>query len=229
MLWMILSVFSLLISWWALAVNNSKIHMFFSLGALIALFSWFASQVNLLKLGQGEESLLLWFAVGLLFLIVNAAATIFSVSSLWGNILKTVAAFSYALGLDVFRPDAFALIPAGIIGLMVILVGGRAASRLLRSKNISREIDKVAILISTSAFSLMLYASFYKLLDRGWQLPWSFMVAIGALLFALSQLWETWKKLELGGSNWRARIIVSFDLAQYLLVLSAYYHYSKYL
>ncbi len=228
MIWMFLSVLSLLVSWWAIAGKNSKFNSIFSLGALVGLFAWLASQTNLLELGTDEESLMLWFAVGLLFLIANGLARFFSVPASFGVFLKSAAAFSYALGLDVFRPDAYALVPAGIIAIMVILVGGRAASRLLRSKKDFRGIDKAAIIISTSVFSLLLYASFYKLLDRGWLLPWSYLVAIGALLFALSQLWGAWKKFGLGGSRWQARIIVSFDLAQYFLVVSAFYHYSQY-
>ncbi len=229
MIWFLISVISLLISWWALAASNSKLRSIFSLGALIGLLLWLDSLVELTKLGQDEEALLLWFAIGLIILIVNAVAHFFDIPSSWDYILKSASAFSYALGLDVFRPDSYALIPAAIIALMVILVGTRAVMRLLRSNKIPSWINQVAILSSTTIFSLMLYASFYKLLDRGWLLPWSYLAALGALLFVLSQLWKAWQDLGLSENKWRARIFISYDLAQYFLIVSAYYHYSQYI
>ena len=181
-----------------------------------------------MNLGINEESLLQWFAIALVFLIVEKTLLAFlAIPAAWSYILIGLAAFSYALGLDVFRPDDYASIPASIMAFLVLLVAFRAGL-IVQNNNHPKE-NSIFIISQLAISALMLYASFYKLMDRSWSLPWSYLVAAGAILFFLAQLWKAWKNLNISVEDWDDRISFSFSAAQILVVVGAYFHYAQYL
>ena len=226
MIWLWLGLIFLIASWISNFRNKVSLENYFDLGFLLSLLLWLAAQVDLINLGVDEESLLQWFAIGLLFLIIKKTGHLFfAISPTWSLALDGTAAFSYALGFHVFRPDAYAKIPASIMAFLVLILAIRAGKRLIVKDN----PKAIFIIMQIAVFALMLYASFYKIMDRVWQLPWSYMVAIGAILFSLSQLWRAWIILKLSTEDWHGRISVSTNLAQLLIIVAAYYHYSQYL
>jgi len=226
MIWLFISLFFILMAW----VSTEKWKKYFDTAFLFALLFWLVSQVDLFDLGGDEEALLQWFAIALVILIINKLWQAFYFINSHGSFtLEALAAFSYALGLDVFRPDAYARIPAGIIGFLVLIVAMRAGKRMLAHKNQRIGFRNIFIVLQVIAFALMLYASFYKLLDRVWLLPWSYLMALGALSFCLSQIWRAWMKLDLTEENWHNRISITFASSQFLIVVAAYYHYAQYL
>ena len=222
--WIFISLFFVFFSWFA--KDNWKKYV--ELAIPLSLLIWLMNQVDLLNLGTGEERLLQWFGTALVFLIVEKTMHAFLAFPLtWSYILISLAAFSFAMGFDVFRPDDYAIIPAGIMAILVLMVLIRAGLLLLNNKH-SKE-NATFIIFQLAINALMLYASFYKLMDRSWALPWSYLVAAGTILFFLSQLWKIWESLNKPIEDWSDRISFSFSMAQFLVVVGAYFHYAQFI
>lgn len=224
--WLYIGLAFVLLSWF----STEKWKSYFEFAIPLALIFWLMSLVDLFSLGSQEESLLQWFAIGLAFIFIAKIGRAFSmIKDYWSYGLEALAAFSYAIGFDVFRPDAYARIPAILIALLILLLAIRVGKRILDRENSNAFPKKLFVLLQIVAFALMLYSSIYKLMDRTWSLPWSYLVAVGAFLFILAQLWKVWKSLDLTSEDWSRRILLSFTSAQILIVGAAYFHYAQFL
>ncbi|MDA1329451.1 MAG: hypothetical protein O3B43_00035 [Chloroflexi bacterium] len=178
-------------------------------------------------MGADEERLLLWFAWGIVVLLV--AEIVFSIqqrTSEFSGVARPLAAFFFALGLDFLRPDAYAIVPATIVALLVISVALRTIRRFW-PKFAERRAQVQGILVMGS-YALLLYAAIYKLFDRGWILPWSLLLAAGTFWLVLSQLWHWWDVLIAGNPKVSRFAESSFHGANVLIVVSAYFHYQQF-
>lgn len=169
-----------------------------------------------------------------------------------------LAAVCYALGFDVLRPDAYSYVPAAILGALVLIVAFQAFLRLAPTRKrtkLTRFRDPKSkirnqqskILLNSRTFQLALYiltiavlvySATFKVIDRGWLLPWSYMAAAGGILFALAQLWSA---LGLGSRSSRKGSAPTFiphpssfipavmRLGELLMVVSAFFVYREFL
>jgi hypothetical protein len=212
--------------WLAEKVGKLQVARWGRAAYLGALFVWFVSVSGLFAIRGGEEGLLRWYAWG------QGAALIGAVAALWPRSLAwlpaaamPVSAALYALGFDPFRPDAYSYRPAAIIGSLVLLVAGRVFLLYYASVEGVGRLALAAWILATAG---LVYASAYKMMDRGWLLSWAYLAGAGGLLFATSQL--GWARSRLSGDgasgrSWRAAL----DLAHLLIVAAAFFHYRQFL
>jgi hypothetical protein len=187
------------------------------------------TQSDFLSLGSGEEGLLKWVGIGLALALVGEIVQRSKMQRKFAQRFTPAIAVFFAMGLDVFRPSEYAYAPATMLAIFVALVTGRAAWRIVRDiKGSEGSGQRLAVLIQIIAQGLLLFAAFFKLMDRNWLLPWSYLIAIGALLFAVAQLWIGWESL-FGKEIVKARNArASYQLGILFIVVSAFFHYQQY-
>jgi hypothetical protein len=230
MIWLAVAVASLVVSVVGKLAGRQSIESLGRVAFPASLLIWLWQIGNLPNLGGDEERLLLWFGWGLgAALLGEALRAIRSVPASLANAAPPLVALLYALGLDFLRPDAYATIPAAIVGFLVALlavrVGRLAWPHLIRKTTAAKG---GLALVEIIPYALLLYAAFYKLFDRSWLLPWSYLTAGGALLLVLSQLWKSWKALREQPGVRDSWILFAYQLANLLMVFAAYNHYRQY-
>jgi hypothetical protein len=141
-----------------------------------------------------------------------------------------LAALSFAAGFDVLRPDDYALVPGLLVGAMVVSVGARAYvqfSKALGNKGYT--IVRVALGLYMLALTVMVYSAVFKVIDRGWALPWAYLAGGGALVFAAGQLWLGSEKLlrAKGAPAWMQR--GAMGMGQLMMVVAAVFVYKEFL
>lgn len=226
MLWLALALALMGVSWWAAKDNRLQLAGYARIGFLLSLFLWFFLVTGLPARRGGEEGLLRWFAWGL------GAALLGELAALWPRFPYRLApaaiplsAMLYALGFDPFRPNEYAYLTAAILGGLVLLVAARVYVKFGKS-TVGR--GRLALAAWTLAMAGLVYASSYKMMDRGWLLPWAYAASAGGLLFALSQL--GWARSWLPGAEGAGRgLRVTYDLAHLLIVVAAFSHYRQFL
>ena len=227
---LILTAFALIgLSWLASYKNWSGIEAVSRIAFFAILLAWLWTSADLPSLGSGEEGLLLWIAYGIGLALLGEVLQVTKLGAHWSNATYPLSAIFVAIGLDVFRPNAYAYTPAAIIAVLVGLVSFRVIQQLFRSLQ-KREGGgyKPILAIYALCVALMLYAAFFKLMDRNWLLPWSYIMAVGALLFALSQLWLAWDRIrDLMVVRPRNRLL-AYQLGSLFIVIAAFFHYQQY-
>lgn len=174
---------------------------------------------------QGSEtSLMGWFAFGVAMLGLAAINTKLAP---WAS---AAGALFLAFGFDVLRPDPYSYVPAALLGLLVAAVAARAYLRL--SGRLSKKTggtERMLLVGYTFLIALLLYSALFKLIDRGWALPWAYLSSIGVLLFVAAQLWVGWKALlkKQITSDW-LRFAIG-DLGILLMTVSAFFVYREFL
>jgi hypothetical protein len=146
--------------------------------------------------GGSETGLLGWFVFGLAAVAVGTALAMNESSERRSRIAVPIAAAMFALGLDVTRPDEYSYVPAAILAVMVVAVVWKAHAKLapLNGKN-PPAVDRIGLAVKIAVIGVFVFAGIYKVIDRNWPLPWSYMAAGGALLFAGAQLRLGWERL----------------------------------
>lgn len=227
MAWLLIPLTIMALDWYAIAKGRRNWGGLSGPGAMLALLAWLWVAADLPGLGSGEAGLLRWFGWGLAFSLAGEVALVLREERAPLAIYAFgAAAVSYALGLDALRPDAYAYWPAGILAALVLLLGWRVMRRLAPALNEGGQRDfKWPVALAIAGASLLLYAAFYKFIDRVWTLPWNYLVPAGALLLYLSGLWWAWGRLLSPESGVQLRVRVAYHLGQLLLVASAYAHY----
>lgn len=181
---------------WRGSVRNVRL---VSLGVYAGLAASILAVAGQRAFGGGEPGLLGWFAYGLLILFVGAAFSLDSGFGRWSLVATPIAGALFALGFDFAQPDEYAYVPGAILAGMVLIVVVTAHARLatLNGKNPSLQ-DRVGLALKALALGLLVFAAIFKVIDRGWQLPWSYIAAGGGLLFAAAQLRLGVQKLRRG-------------------------------
>jgi hypothetical protein len=217
------------LTWLSSARGWKRAEEISSVAFFVVLIVWLLTQADFLNLGSGEEGLLKWIGYGLVLALAAEILQRYPGQRIIAGAVVPLAAVLFALGLDVVRPSEYAYAPATILAILVALVAGRAAQRMLRDlKGRDNSGQGIAVLFYVSAMALLLFAAFFKLMDRNWLLPWSYLVSIGALLFAVSQLWMGWKRLFAKDVVEARHARAAYQLGMLLIVVSAFFHYQQY-
>lgn len=251
MLFLAFAILALLVSIFARSRISARLNQVSVAAFYLALIAWIFSEGGMRVFSGGEAGLLGWFVGGLVF-------------SLLGFLLPNkppvailVAALCYAMGFDVLQPDAYSYVPASILGALILVVAvtaflrlaaTRKRTRLTRPRNPKSKIEnrKSKLLLNSHTLQLALYilsvavlaySATFKVIDRGWLLPWSYMAAAGGLLFAFSQLWMALSvelRVAPKGRNSNAyavgvRKVAAGRLGELLMVVSAFFVYREFL
>lgn len=228
-LWLVVAVAALgAAAWWdrrsqAAAASAARLLFYAALAGLI----WFT--VGPQAFSGSETGLLGLFIFGLGALALGDAL------KQWGGPLETVAlvstpmmALCFALGLDVLRPDEYALVPASLMRIGIFLLAWQAHRLLVRNAEREGSI-RLVILGHIVALAVLVYAGVYKMMDRNWAMPWAYMACGGALLAAASQLWRGWRVVfgQDAVPVWAQRL--AFGAATLLIVVAAVFVYREFL
>jgi hypothetical protein len=194
-------------------------------GAYAALLIWLYSQAGSeIFSGGGEERFLGFFFVALILGLAGVLLAHFGLGRLaaW---LAPLAALLYALGLDVFRPDAYSYVPAAIVAALMLAL----AWRTLRRFSAAGGAPAWAVGLQVAAFGLLLYAAVFKQIDRTWPLAQSYLLDAGAFLLVASALWEGWERVfgERRVAAWAP--VAAGLLGQGAMVVAAFIHYRVFL
>ncbi len=196
-----------------------------------ALVIWILGQAGIRVFRGSETSLLGYFVAGLAILAAGELLVGWGgARAALAQLAAPLAAVAFALGFDVLRPDLYSYIPAAIIGAMVLAVAWRAYSRLSNgNKKKMKKVGSVGLGVYVIALAVLLYSALFKMIDRGWQLPWAYLASGGSLLFAAAQLWLGWEKmLKLKRvAPWLREAV--FNLGVLMVVVAAFFVYREFL
>jgi hypothetical protein len=195
----------------------------------IALILFIVSQAGRNAFVGRETAFLGYFVAGLALLAAaEGLAT-------WGGKRRQglaqagapLAALSFALGFDVLRPDDYSYAPAAILAVFVAIVAWRTYRMLAAASK--RKKGRWPLAAGVSAVGLMVFAATFKVMDRGWLLPWSYLAAIGALLFAAAQLRQAAADLKKSKAPavWLLWLFTQLGVA--MMVLAAWFVYKDFL
>ncbi|MCW5877088.1 MAG: hypothetical protein KIS85_09465 [Anaerolineales bacterium] len=215
-------------AWWERA-EAARPAVLARLGLYAALAAWIWAEVGDRAFRGQETSLLGLFIFGLGMLALA------EILEQWGGPLQSAAgigvplmALCFALGFDVLRPDEYAAMPSGILRIGVALVAWQAHRALVRSASKESGL-RPGLLAHIITLAVLVYAGTYKMMDRGWAMPWAYMAAGGALLAAASQMWRGWGMV-FGREPlppWLQRL--AFGAAVALMTASAVFVYREFL
>ena len=104
--------------------------LFLFYGGLIA---WFWLEAGNKAFDSGEPGLMGWFIIGsALFLIGELLPVLREETAGWALAAQGLAAGTFALGFDIFRPDDYSYVPGAILGVLTLMVGLQAHLSLSR-------------------------------------------------------------------------------------------------
>ncbi len=192
------------------------------------LIAWMWVEAGDKAFRGSETSLIGWFIIGLaLFLIGELLPVLRSQFAGWALAAQGLAAGAFALGFDLFRPDAYSYVPGAILGALVLIVAAQAFWTFSAHEKTANK--KIILAIYILAISLMLYAATAKTIDRGWALPWAYLASSGALLFAAGQLWMGWGLFmkRQAAAPWVQAAAI--NLGQLMLTVAAFFVYKEFL
>lgn len=183
-----------------------------------------------LKTFQGSEtSLMGYFVAGLFFLFVGARLGFSRKAGAPAKVAPALAALAFALGFDVLHPDDYSYVPAAFVALLVAFVAWRAYARLAKGAKKKRATINLNLLLYVLAVALLVYSAVFKMIDRGWLLPWAYLASAGALSFATSQVWLGWEKVlkQKPITAWVREGV--FNLGVLVMVVAAFFVYREFL
>ncbi len=194
------------------------------------LIAWFWFEAGRKAFGSGESRLMGWFMIGLaLFWIAELLPIWGAGTATWALTAQGLAAGAFALGFDVFRPDAYSYVPGAILGALTLLVGVQAYARLSAGMKKASALERVLLGLYVFAITVLVYSATAKTIDRGWALPWAYLASSGALLFAAGQVWMGWgmvlkKKV---AAPWVQAAAI--NVGQLMMVVAAFFVYREFL
>jgi hypothetical protein len=234
LIWLIAALVALAVEGVALSRGAWNASRWAAIAMYAALAVMILATAGDVAFSKGEAGLLGWFVFGLATLAAGTALAFKASSERRSRIAVPIAAAMFALGLDVTRPDEYAFVPAAILGAMVAAVVWRAHTTLapLNGKKPST-VDRVGLVIKIALVGVLVFAGIYKVIDRGWPLPWSYLVAGGALLFAGAQLRLGLERLQ-GREKTRRKELPTMwvwasDAAVAAIVVASYFIYIVFL
>lgn len=185
-------------AWGAGALDDETERRGVAHAAAVALYLllavWIVGQAGARAFIGSESHHLGYFVAGLVVLAAGEWTSGWSSAAVaaWAPAATAIAAVMFALGFKVFEMHPYAPVPAVILIVLVLVVMVQASRRLAaaktgRSKASANQVQWRNVYIS--AIGLLVYAAFYKLIDRGWPMASAYSAAIGALAFTVAQLW----------------------------------------
>jgi hypothetical protein len=224
-IWLLLTAVLIAASAYAAQRDMAAWRAYAAAGAYAALLIWLYSQAGMQVFGSGgEDRFLGYFFLALILGLVGMLLAHFGLGRLaaW---LPPLAALLYALGLDVFRPDAYSYVPAAIVAALVLALAWQAFRRFISG------IDAPvwAVGLQVAAFGMLLYAAVFKQIDRTWPLAQSYLLDAGVFLFVASALWDGWERVfgERRVAAWAP--VAAVLLGQGAMVVAAFIHYRVFL
>lgn len=231
MIWLAVAILAFVASVMAQRGKADQLALIGRLVFFLALIVWILSEAGDRAFQGSETSLLGWFVIGLgLFLAGEVVGYLGKGLGGWSLAAVALAALAFAAGFDVLRPDDYALVPALLVGAMVVSVAARAYvqfSKALGKKGYT--IARVALGLYMLALTVMVYSAVFKVIDRGWALPWAYLAGGGALVFAAGQLWLGSEMLlrAKGAPAWMQK--AAMGLGQLMMVVAAVFVYKEFL
>ena len=202
------------VDWVAVAKGWKKLEYVAKPATLILLLGWLAYA------GGFRSVLLVCFGLGVFF---SLAGDIFLMipSDQWfipGLAAFLLAHVAYIIGLNTPLPDVSPILSTGV-AIVLALAAGRILGRIitgLRVKKLRKLEAPVAVY--AMVITLMLLSAILTLFSPNWKLPASGLVALGAILFYLSDLLLAWDKFVNPVKNGRLANMILYHLGQFALV-----------
>jgi hypothetical protein len=228
LIWLIVALIALVAEGVLLSRSRWAASRLAAIAMYAALAVMIAATAGAAAFGGGETGLLGWFVFGLAALAAGTALAMNKHSERRSRIAVPIAAVMFALGLDVTRPDEYSYVPAVILAVMVAAVVWKAHAKLapLNGQN-PPAVDRIGLAVKIALIGVFVFAGIYKVIDRNWPLPWSYMAAGGPMLFAGAQLRLGWERLrrKTPPSLW----LWLSDAAVVLVVTAGYFIYVAFL
>jgi hypothetical protein len=224
-IWLLLAAVLIAASAYAAQRDMADWRTYAAAGAYSALLIWLYSQAGMQIFDSGgEDRFLGYFFLALILGLAGVLLAHFGVGRLaaW---LPPLAALLYALGMDVFRPDAYAYVPAAIVAALMLALAWQAFRRF----SVGGATPAWAVGLPVVAFGLLLYAAVFKQIDRTWPLAQSYLLDAGVFLFVASALWDGWERV-FGQRRVAAWAPLAAGLfGQGAMVVAAFIHYREFL
>jgi uncharacterized membrane protein YhhN len=178
---------------------------------LVVLLIW-------LYLATGLRAAPFWFALGVLFSLVG------DVFLLWADRFFLAGLFAFLMAHTAYLVGfSFMLAPLSIWTLLLALVLGLGAARLLRrilaGVHASRQSPLAfPVLIYGMVITLLLLSALLTLSNTAWIATASLLVALGAFLFYLSDIVLAWNRFIAPTPHGRLLNISLYEAGQILLI-----------
>ena len=229
MIWLIVAILAVAGSMVALQRGWGKGAFFGRLVFYFALGVWMWAEAGPQAFRGSETGLLGWLIIGLaLFALGDGLGYLTGGPSTWSFAAAALAALAFALGFDILRPDEYALVPGVLLALLVASVAVRAYLQMTGRKG-GKGSNRVWLGMYMAAIAVMVFAGVFKMIDRGWALPWAYLAGGGALSYAAGQLWLGGERV-LGKQTVPAWVQVgALNLGQVMMVVAALFVYREFL
>lgn len=230
MLWLVAAIVALLVS----VASQLRKSAGWQKGSIVAfyllLIAWIVAEAGGQAFQGSETSFLGFFVGGLAILAVGELLPVWDLARVsLSQAAAPLAAFAFALGFDMLHPDEYSYVPATFLGLLVLVVAWRAYVRLATGPRKKKATINVSLLLYIVAVALLVYSAVFKMIDRGWLLPWAYLASAGALLFSTAQVWLGWEKVlkQKPVSGWIREGV--FNLGILIMVVAAFFVYREFL
>lgn len=195
----------------------------------VSLVFFIVSQAGTHAFVGSETNLLGYFVAGLILLALGEGLAAWGSKqrARWAQAALPLAAVSFALGFDVFRPDDYSYVPAAILLAVVVIVAYRVYVSL--AAGLKKKQTRWPVLATVTALASMVFAATFKTIDRGWLMPWAYMASVGALLIAVAQLRAAVERLlrRKAPAAWLLAALTQLGVA--LMVVGAWFVYQQFL
>jgi uncharacterized membrane protein YhhN len=219
-----------ILNWMAVAFDWRRVEYVAKPAVMVLLLVFIAVNVRAADPLESLRSGMIWFVFGLIF-------------SLFGDVLLMLPQNRFLAGLgafllaQIFYTIGFNPVPPLHIqhGLAALLIAALAALpaaplyvRIVAGLRASqRERLQRPILIYTIAICIMLFSALLTNLRGGWEPTQAMLVSFGAALFVLSDALLAWNRFVAPIRNGRLWNMITYQLAQFLIVLGASIQFLK--
>jgi len=208
------------VDWVSTAKKNKNIEKFAKPLTMLLLLIWVltsAAQGNYL----GNHSLI-WLVVGIGFCLVGDIF-LFLPPEVWflrGLIAFLLGHVGYIFSFGVSHVAGGQVFPGLVLGLSITIAGIYVVRRLVAGlKQSGKGKMSVPIMVYAVVISYVLFSAGFKFLDSAWSLSESLLLAVGALLFYISDILNAWERFVSKFKNDRLIIMITYHLGQFGIAL----------
>jgi uncharacterized membrane protein YhhN len=216
MTFLILSIASALLDWYAVATKNRNLEYFMKPATMIFLIIWFIT-----RLQTGLTTFSLFVLLGLFFSLCGDVFLMLPANRfLAGLIAFLIAHLAYIVA---FSSQGLSLQPWTLLFALVILAAAvpiylRLRTALLEGGNASLVIP---VTIYVFVISFMVWSASMNLVRQDWSLMASLFVAFGAVSFFASDAVLAWNRFVRPLTQGNLIVIILYHLAQVLIATGA--------